>query len=138
MNPHALAGNGFCHSARQNRPLIGAQNRPPCGGYWTEESSCSDPLGELVHAHVVDDEEVGPEVAGERGVFIAEGFFVDEVAHHLEDGAVERGAALLDGGVADGLGEMGLAGAWRPHEQHIAGIVEELAGRQFEELLARQ
>ena len=30
-----------CHSARQNRPLIGAQNRPPCGGYWTEESSCS-------------------------------------------------------------------------------------------------
>ena len=32
----------ICHSARQNRPRIGAQNRPPCGGYWTKESSCSD------------------------------------------------------------------------------------------------
>jgi hypothetical protein len=32
------------HSARQNRPRIGAQNRPPCGGYWTEESSCSNLL----------------------------------------------------------------------------------------------
>ena len=30
-----------CHSARQNRPLIGAQNRPPCGGYWVEGSSYS-------------------------------------------------------------------------------------------------
>ena len=30
-----------CHSARQNRPLIGAQNRPPCGWYSVEESSYS-------------------------------------------------------------------------------------------------
>jgi len=31
----------YCHSARQNQPLIGAQNRPPRGGYWVEESSYS-------------------------------------------------------------------------------------------------
>ena len=31
----------YCHSARQNRPLIGAQNRPPCGWYSVEESSYS-------------------------------------------------------------------------------------------------
>ena len=28
-----IACGNKCHSARQNRPLIGAQNRPPCGGY---------------------------------------------------------------------------------------------------------
>jgi hypothetical protein len=34
-------GPAVCHSARQNRPLIGAQNRPPCGWYSVEESSYS-------------------------------------------------------------------------------------------------
>ena len=38
--------------------------------------------------------------------------------------------------LADGLGQMGLACAWRPHEEHVAGVVEELAGGQLEELPA--
>jgi len=96
------------------------------------------PLGQLLHAHVVDDQEIGTQVAGKCGVVIAEGFFVEEVSYDVEDGAIEDGSALLDGGVADRLGEMGLAGAWRAHEEDIAGVVEELAGGQLEELLARQ
>jgi hypothetical protein len=81
------------------------------------------PLGQLFHSHVVDDQEIGTKVAGERGIVIAEGFFVEEVSHDVEDGAIEDGAALLDGGIADGLGEMGLAGAWRSHEEDVSGVV---------------
>jgi hypothetical protein len=91
-------------------------------------------LGELLHAHVVDDEEIGSEVAGERGIVVFDGFFVEEVADDVEDGSVEHGSALLDGGVADGLGDVGFAGSWWSHEEDVTGIVEELAGGEFEEV----
>jgi hypothetical protein len=91
-------------------------------------------LGELLHAHVVDDEEIGSEVARERGVVVLDGFFVEEVANDIEDGSVEHGSALLDGGVADGLGDVGLAGSWWSHEENVAGVVEELASGEFEEV----
>jgi hypothetical protein len=91
-------------------------------------------LGELLHAHVIDDEEIGSEVAGERGVVVFDRFFVEEVADDIEDGSVEHGSALLDGGVADGLGDVGLAGSWWSHEENVACVVEELAGGEFEEV----
>jgi phenylacetate-CoA ligase len=81
------------------------------------------PLGQLFHSHVVDDQEVRTKVAGERGIVIAEGFFVEEVSYDVEYGTIENGAALLDGGVADRLGEVGLAGAWWPHEEDVSGVV---------------
>jgi len=90
--------------------------------------------GELLHAHVVDDEEIGSEVAGERVVVVFDRFFVEEVADDIEDGPVEHGSPLLDGGVADGLGDVGLAGSWWSHEENVSGVVEELAGGEFEEL----
>jgi hypothetical protein len=37
------------------------------------EEVLTAPLGELLHAHVVEDQEVGPEVVGDYGVVIAEG-----------------------------------------------------------------
>ena len=91
---------------------------------------------ELLHAHVIDDEEVGPEVSCEGGIVMIDGFFVKEVSNDVEDGAVEGGSALLDGGVADGLGDVGLACSWRPDEEHVFPLMEELAGGQFEDLLA--
>ena len=81
------------------------------------------PLGQLFHSHVVDDQEVRTKVAGERGIVIAEGFFVEEVSYDVEYGTIENGAALLDGGVADSLGEVGLAGAWWPNEEDVSGVV---------------
>jgi hypothetical protein len=95
-------------------------------------------LGELLHAHIVDDQEVGSQVAGQGGVIVTESFLVEKVTDDVEDGAVERGVALLDGGVADGLGEVGLAGTWWSDEEDVTGLAEELAGGQFEELPAGQ
>jgi hypothetical protein len=79
-------------------------------------------LGELLHAHVVDDEQIRAKVAGKDGAVIAEDFLVEKVPDDVEDGAIEGGVALLDGGVADGLGEVGLAGAWGPHEEDVSGV----------------
>ena len=42
---------------------------------------------------------------------------------------------MLDGFVADGLGQMGFADAGRAEEQHILGFADELAGGQVENLL---
>jgi len=91
-------------------------------------------LGELLHAHVVDDEEIGSEVSSEDGIVMIDGFFVEEVADEIEDGSVEGGSALLDGGIADGLREMGLAGSWWSDEEDVSGLVEELAGGEFKKL----
>ncbi len=63
---------------------------------------------------------------------------MERVSDVVEDGAIEGGVALLDGGVADCLGEVGLAGGWGRHEEEVSGVVEELAGGQFEELRAGQ
>jgi hypothetical protein len=60
----------------------------------------------LLHAHVVDDEQVGLEVLGEDFVVAGEGLVVKEVAHNIEDRAVQDQAALLDGLVAERLDEM--------------------------------
>lgn len=95
-------------------------------------------FGQLLHAHVVDDEEIGSQVSGENGVVVIDGFFMEEVSYDIEDGSVESGSALLDGGVADGLGEVCLSGAWWSDEEDISGLVEELAGGQLEELSSWQ
>ena len=55
---------------------------------------------ELLHPHVVDDEQVGLQVSGHDLVFAAEGLVVEEVADGVEDRAVEDGEATLDGLVA--------------------------------------
>lgn len=93
-------------------------------------------LGQLLHAHVINDEKIGSKVAGERGIVVFDGFLVEEVADDIEDGAVEHGSTLLDGGVADGLGDMGLARSGWSHEEDVASIVEELACGELEELTA--
>ena len=68
-------------------------------------------------------------------VLLVEGFVFQEVAHQIEDGAVEHLEVLPDGLVADGLGQMGFADAGRAEEQHILGFADKLAGGQIENLL---
>jgi hypothetical protein len=46
-----------------------------------------------------------------------EGFVFHEVAHQVEDGAVEDFLALLDGFVAQGLGQVRFADAGRAEEK---------------------
>lgn len=60
-------------------------------------------LRELLESHVVEDQHVGPQDAGEDVVGAAEGFLFDEVADPVEDGPVEDAVAELEGLVAEGL-----------------------------------
>ena len=94
-----------------------------------------DCFGQLLHAHVVDDQQVRLEVPGQHLVLARQGFVVQEVADHVEDRAVQHDEALLDGLVAEGLGQEALADARRPDQQHVAGLADEAAGGQVEDLL---
>ncbi len=60
---------------------------------------------------------------------------MQEVADHVEDRAVQHDEARLDGLVADGLGQMALADAGRSEQEHVAGLADEAAGGQVEDLL---
>ena len=93
-------------------------------------------LGQLLQPHVVNDDQVGLQVSAQGLVLLVEGFVLHEVAHQIEDGAVEHQEVLADGFVADGLGQMGFADAGRAEEQHILGFADELAGGQIENLFA--
>ena len=93
-------------------------------------------LRQGAQAHVVDDEQVALEVGLQDPVPLLEGVLGEEVAHQIEDGAVADGEALLDGLVADGLGQVGLAGAGRPDEEHVVFGADKVAGRQLVDRLA--
>ena len=86
---------------------------------------------QLAHAEVVDDEQrhggqVGEDVlagAVERGV--------GELLEQHVRLAVEHAMALLDGGAADGLGEVALAGAGRAEEERVLALLDEAAGGEL-------
>ena len=95
------------------------------------------PLGQLLHAHVVDDQQVGLEIAGQDLLLAAERFVVQEVADHVEDRTVQHDEAALDRLIADRLDEEALAHAGRSEEQHVAAFADEPARRQVEDLFLR-
>ena len=47
-------------------------------------------LGSCFEAHVVNDDQIGLEVSAQGLVLLVEGFVFHEVAHQIEDGAVEH------------------------------------------------
>jgi len=94
-------------------------------------------LGQLLEPHVVDDEEIGLQVLAQGAVLLVEGLLLEEVSDEIEDGDVANEAALLDGLVADGLGQVGLAEAGRPEKKDVGGLGDELASGQLEDLLLR-
>lgn len=88
-------------------------------------------------AHVVDDEEVGFEVAGEEAGFGGAAFAGGEVAHEVEDGAVVDAVAVADGFAPEGLGKVAFADAGRADEQDVAGFGDEVAGGELMDAVAR-
>lgn len=100
------------------------------------EEILARPLGQLLHAHVVDDHHVGFEIMGQHLVFATQRIVVQEVADDVEDGAVEHGEAGLDRLVADGLHEVTLDHARRPQQQHITRLANEPASSKIEYLFA--
>lgn len=94
-------------------------------------------LAEGSHAHVVEDEEVGAQVALQG--FVALGGLVTgvgKVAGEVEDGAVEAGVAGFDGFASEGLGEVAFAGAGGADEEDVAVLAEVLAGGEVVDLAA--
>jgi len=63
-------------------------------------------FGELLHPHVIDDQQVRLQVIGEHGVVLVHRLRVEEVADDVEDRAVVDRLPQLDGVVADGLGDV--------------------------------
>ena len=93
-------------------------------------------FGQGLESHVIDDQKVGLEIAAQDSVLLVEGFVFEEVAHQIEDGAVEDLEVELDGFVAQGLGQVRFADPGRADEQKIGGLANELAGGQVVDLFA--
>jgi len=96
------------------------------------------PLGQLLEAHVVDDEQVGFEVLTQGAIFLEQGFVLEEIADEIEDGSIADEQVALDRFVADRLGDVGLAQTGRAKEEDIGVLADELTGGQVEELVLGQ
>ena len=69
-----------------------------------------------LQAHVVDDQQIGFEIAGQEAGFTHLGLFFQEFAHQVEHGAVEDEEPGFDGLSADGLGKMAFAYSGRSYQ----------------------
>lgn len=84
--------------------------------------------GEGLEGEVIDDEEIGGEEAAEFGLPGVVGAGGEEGAEELGGFEEEDGVAEAAGVVAEGLGEVGLAGAGRAVEEDVLAARDEEAG----------
>ena len=72
-------------------------------------------FGQGFLAHVINDHQVGLEIAAQGLVLLLEGFVFHEIAHQIEDGTVEDLLALFDRPIPQRLGQVGSSnGSSRP------------------------
>jgi hypothetical protein len=109
--------------------------RPGNGTSYDGTAALSRLFGQSLESHVIDDDEIRFEVTPQGFVLLFEGFILQEVAHQIEDGAVEHVKVLPDRLVADGLGQVGFANAGRSEEQYLLGFTDKLATGQIVKLL---
>ncbi len=93
------------------------------------------PLGQLLHAHVIDHQQIGLQVTREHLVVRVEGLFVQEVPHDVEDRVIQHDEALLDRLVGECLHQKALARTGWAEEQHVPCFADEAASGQIEDLL---
>ena len=90
-------------------------------------------VGQLPHAEVVDDEQGDAGQLGEVGLAgVGEG----GLGELFEEGvglAVEDAVSLLDGGVADGLGDVTLPRTGRANQQRVLVLGDESCGGELED-----
>jgi DNA-binding helix-hairpin-helix protein with protein kinase domain len=91
---------------------------------------------EYVVCLVVNDEQVGLEIPGQRFVLGAQIFLTKEVASQIEDGAIQNHEAALDRLVSDSLSQKRFAYAGRAQQQHVGLVADELAAGQIVNLFA--
>lgn len=89
-------------------------------------------LAEGFHADVVENEQVGAQVALQG--FVAFGGLVagiGKIAGEVEDGAVEAGVAGFDGFASEGLSEVAFADSRGADEEDVAVLADILAGGEI-------
>ena len=89
---------------------------------------------ELFEPHVVEDEEIGFEIAGEGLRLIADGLGLHELGDGVEDRAVEDDEAHAGRLMADTLGEVALADPRGSEEEDVAVFPDEAAGGELHDL----
>ena len=83
-------------------------------------------VGQLAHAEVVDDQQRdGRELASMYSLRVPASVGLGELFEQDVRLAIEHAVALLDGGEADRLGQMALAGAGRPEKQRVLVLGDE-------------
>ncbi len=87
-------------------------------------------------AHVINDQQVGFEVAGQAAVQFGGRGLGLEFADQVKDGPIQCHKTGFNGVLADGLGQMVFAQTRRPNEQDVPSLANELAAGQFINLLA--
>ena len=136
-HPRHLPERCFDRTDHTAAPVVGTANFSSLL-VSTSAISAMDEVGQRqrLEAEVVDDQQVGGEVALEPLVGRAVSAAGVEVAQELVGGGVEDLEALAGGLVGDGLGEVGLADAGLAADQDVAALADEGAGGEVEDLLA--
>ena len=88
-------------------------------------------MGQLAHPKVIDDEERNGGQLGEVGLAGLGECGLGQFFKQRVGLAIEDAVALLDGGVADRLREVALAGAGGAEEEGILPLRDETCGRQL-------
>jgi hypothetical protein len=87
--------------------------------------------GSSFQSHVVDDEQLGLEVARQEAVFLGCSPFGTQVPHQIEDAAVLHAQAGAHRLHPEGQGKVTFPDAGRPDEEHVAGVPDPLTGCQM-------
>ena len=70
-------------------------------------------FGKLLDTHVINNQKIRFEVAGQDFVMTREGFVMQEVSYYVEEGPIPNGITAFNGLVTEGLNQMAFAGARR-------------------------
>src|SRR5439155_14137734 len=92
---------------------------------------------ERLEPEIIDDEQIGPEVAGEAPLVGAVRAAAVEVGEHAARAGEEHVEAAPTGFVAERLREMRFPDAGRALNQHVLVPFDEAPSRQIEDLLTR-
>ena len=93
-------------------------------------------LWQLLHSHVVEDQQVGFQVPVQDSIVSVERFVVQEVTYAIEDAAIINGEAITNQLMPDALYQVTLADARWSDEDRIAMFTNEVTGRHVEDLLS--
>ncbi len=88
-------------------------------------------LGQVLDAHVVDNEQFGLQILRQRPILPGEGLIRHQFPHQIEDRAVQHIKPQPNRLVAESLDQMTFSHARRAEQEDIPGLADEVTRRQF-------